>query len=171
MIGWEIGKGTSLNLDTLRTQILEYLEAEGIVVFYSYPRSAESSLTAVFWDTDGRPDFRDFIAAAKAVGARMVTLYSREFGEEALEDVFDQLANADLDRDQRRKIETRLRELRAYTGSVCQLELSFDHGERVYVYDMRTEWYEEMSELVDQIEDAYHETEGENPLGGYYSNN
>jgi hypothetical protein len=160
-----------LNLDGLRSQILEYLEAKGVVVFHSYPRSAESSLTAVFWDTQGRPDYRDFLAAAQAVGVRMVTMYSREFTEDILDDAFDQLTEADMDREQRRRIESRLRELRSYTGFICQLELSFDHGERVYVYDMRTEWYDEMGDLMDQIEDAYHETEGENPLGGYYSNN
>lgn len=160
-----------MNLDTLRNDILQYLEAQGIAVFHSLPRSPESSLTAVFWDTSRRPDYREFLGAAQAVGCRMLTLYAREFTEEMVEDALDQLHDSDLERDERRKFETHLRDMREHRGSVCELEVSFDHGDRVYIFDLRTDWYDELNDILDRIEDAYQEAEDENPLGGYYSNN
>lgn len=160
-----------MNLDTLRSDILEYLESQGVAVFHSLPRSPESALTAVFWDTDRRPDYREFLAAAHAVGVRMLSLYCREFSEEMVDDAVEQLDEAGLDREERRDLESQLRHMRQHIGSVCQLEISFDHGDRVYIFDLRTEWYDEMNDILDRIEDAYAEAEDENPLGGFYSNN
>lgn len=162
--------GTSANLDHMRSEMLEHLKASGMVVFHSLPRTLESTLTTVSWDTDGHPDFREFVASADAAGVRMLTMYAREFSADLLEDALDRLSDAEVERDERRVIEARLRELQAYEGFICQLELAFDHGERVYVFDQRTEWYEDLLDLMDEIDDAFNAAD-ENPLGGYYSNN
>ena len=69
------------------------------------------------------------------------------------------------------KIEGRLKDFRAYEGFVCQLELSFAEGQRTYIFDQPTEWYEEMEQLVEQVEDSFNGAVDENPLGGYFSNN
>ena len=75
-------------------------------------------------------------------------------------------------REDRRGLEKRLRELRAYAGFTCQIELSFDLAPRVYVFDLRTEWFEELSDLLDSIDDVFEENKsGEEPPSGYFSQN
>jgi len=37
--------------------------------------------------------------------------------------------------------------LRAYEGFTCALELSFDLQARVYLFNLRAEWYEEYLDL------------------------
>jgi hypothetical protein len=162
----------SSNLTTLRGEIQQYLESRGMVVFRSYPRAESERLHgAVYWDTDHHPDYREFVEAAAAAGARLVTLYSREFQSDLVDDVLVQLSDSELERDERRTLETRLNELRAYEGFTCQIELSFDHAQRTYVFDIRTEWFDELNEMVERLEDFYQDDEDENPLRGYYSNN
>lgn len=43
-------------------------------------------------------------------------------------------------------------DMRAHEGSVCAIELSFDHQGRVFLFDLRTEWFEEFSDLLDEIQ-------------------
>jgi hypothetical protein len=163
-----------LNLDTLRTEIQEYLDAHGMVVFQSFPRSSEPG-PAVYWDTVHDPGFRPFLAAAEAAGVRLITLYARELEEAVIEEALEQLAGASFDRDERRAIEMRLKEMRGYAGFTCQIELAFDLAPRVYILDLRTEWFDDLNELVERIEDAYRDEDdgpGEEPLGGgYFSKN
>jgi hypothetical protein len=53
--------------------------------------------------------------------------------------------------------------------------LAFDLAPRVYILDLRTEWFDDLNELVERIEDAYHDEDDgpeEEPLsGGYFSKN
>jgi hypothetical protein len=162
-----------LNLDSLRAEIQEYLEKRSIVVFHGVPRGGDPS-SSVYWDTERQPDFRAFLAAAEAAGVKLVTLYSRELEEELVEDALDQLSEAStLDREERRAIELRLKEMRGYCGFTCQIELSFDLSPRVYIFDLRTEWFDDLNDLTDRIEDAYRQNdEGGGALGGeYFSRN
>jgi len=159
------------NLENLRREILALLEERGLVVFKSYPRGPELGSDAIYWDTETYPDYREFIAAAGASGARMMTIYSREFSSDVIDDALAQLAEAHMEREERRIVEGRLKDFRAYEGFVCQLELSFAEGQRTYIFDQPTEWYEEMEQLVEQIEDSFNGAVDENPLGGYFSNN
>lgn len=162
------------NLDTLRFEIEQHLESRGMTVFRSYPRTDPEGelMGAIYWDCENHPDYREFIQAACAVGARMVTMYAREFTSDVLETAQLHLADAELERDERRAFDTRLTEMRAYEGFTCQIELSFDHAQRTYVFEVRTEWFDELNDLVERIEYAYQDDEGdENPLSGYYSNN
>jgi hypothetical protein len=159
------------NLDHLRREILALLEERGMVVFKSYPRGMELGSGAVYWDVDGFPDYREFVAAATAAGAKMMTIFSREFSGDAVDDALEQLAESNMNRDERRVVEARLKELRAYEGFICQVELSFADGARTYIFDQPTDWYEEMEQLVDQIDESFAAPVDENPLGGYYSNN
>jgi hypothetical protein len=167
VLAWEGRMANNVNLERLRKEMLEHLHAAGLVVFHSQPR-AESEFSAIYWDTQGHPDFREFVAAAAAAGAKMLTLYSRDFEAGLIEDLMDRLEDSDLDRDERRAIESRLRELRAYEGFTCELELSFDLGDRVYVFERRTDWYENLLDLMDEIEMF---EPGDEPMGGYLSKN
>jgi hypothetical protein len=160
-----------INLDSLRAEIQEYLQAHKLVVFHSFPRS-EQLMPAIYWDTEAHPDYREFLAAAEASGARVVTIFVREFSPSLIEEAFDRLEDAELDRDERRAIELRLKESSSYTGFTCQIELSFDAGPRVYVFDLRTEWFEDLSDLLDRIDDARRDPEADpGPQGPYFSKN
>jgi len=162
-----------LNLDSLRDEIQEYLAKRGLVVFHGFARGGDPS-SAVYWDTERQPDFRAYLAAAEAAGVRLVTLYSRELEEELVEDALEQLSEAStLDREERRAIEMRLKEMRGYCGFTCQIELSFDFAPRVYVFDLRTEWFDDLNDLTDRIEDAHRQNDdGSEALGGgYFSRN
>jgi len=159
------------NLDHLRREVLAHLEERGFAVFKCYPRGMELGSEAIYWDSDAYPDFREFVATASSVGAHMMTIFSREFSTDAIDDALAQLAESRMGRDDRRIIEGRLKDFRAYEGFICQLELSFSHGQRTYIFDQPTEWYEEMEQLVDQIEESFDMPVDETPLGGYYSNN
>jgi len=161
------------NLDTLRHEIEQHLESRGVAVFWSYPRGdSETSFTgAVYWDAEKHPDYREFVEAAFAVGVRLITLHARELTPDVVETALTHLAGADLERDERRSFDTRLNEMRAYEGFTGQIEMSFDHAQRTYVFEIRTDWFDELNDLVEQIEYSYQDEEDENPLTGYYSNN
>jgi hypothetical protein len=161
-----------LNLESLRADIQNHLESRGMAVFHGWPRGSEQT-AAVYWNTESHPDYEAFLAAAETAGVRLVTLYANEFSEEAIEDALARLDESALPREQRRDIESRLREIRGYAGFICQVELSFDLAQRVYVFDLRTEWFDELNEMLDRIEEGFSEEEDEDeePLGGYFSKN
>ena len=158
------------NLETLRSEIQEYLESRGIAVFHGAPRVGEFAV--VYWDLEHHPDFRSYIATAAAAGVRMVTICATQFHDELIDEAQERLDQSSLARDERRSLEQRLREMRGYAGFTCQIELSFDLSPRVYVFDLRTDWYEDFSDLLDQIDDAEEDEDDEDPLGGgYFSKN
>ena len=162
------------NLDTLHREIEQHLESRGLAVFRSYPRADSDSqlMGAVFWDWERHPDYREFVETACAAGVRLVTLFAREFSSDVVETALERLAEADLERDEKRALGTRLSEIQAYEGFTCQIELCFDHAQRTYVFEVRTGWFDELNELVERIEYSFQdEEEDENPLSGYYSNN
>ena len=160
------------NLDSLRSEIQEYLESRDMIVFHSHPRSTESS-ASVYWDTTRHPDYKMFLAAAEAAGARIVTLYAREFTADYLDDALEQVRASSMGQSERRVIESRLREIGSYAGFTCQIELSFDIASRVYTFDLRTDWFEDFDDLLDQIDHAAGGREEDKPLGGggYFSKN
>jgi hypothetical protein len=98
-------------------------------------------------------------------------LESRGLAPDVIENALAQLSDTDLERDERRSLEARLNEIRAYEGFTCQIELSFDHAQRTYVFEVRTDWFDELNDLVERIEYSYQDDGDENPLSGYYSNN
>jgi len=115
-----------------------------------------------------------FLDTAHKAGAKMVLFASREFEAAEIDDAVDQLEDCDLTRDERRDLERRLRDLRVFEGVTCSLELAFDHHARMYVYELRPDWYDEFLGIMDEI--AAHlpvedEEEDEGTLGGYFSKN
>jgi hypothetical protein len=116
------------------------------------------------------------VAAAEAAGVRLVTLFARELTVDMIEDAIGQLADTTLGREERRSIESRLRDMRAYAGFTCEIELSFDLSERVYIFDLRTAWFDDLNDVIDSIEDSYldpgDEDDDDNGLDrGYFSKN
>ena|SRR5271165_1886077 len=161
------------NLDTLKTEIVEHLEAEGFCIFHGTSRLMDSQ-ALVFWDTDKYPDYKLFVKAAKAVGAKLLILNQREFSADAVDDALEQLSVSELPTEEQRNVERRLKDLRAFAGFTCSLELSFDSQGRIYMFDIQTEWYEEFSNLIEDLEfqDPFgDDDEEDDPMGGYFSKN
>jgi hypothetical protein len=158
----------TLDLDSLCSEIRDYLRSNGVAVFHGASRAVEETPT-VYWDTQKHPDYRSFVAAAQAAGVRLVTIHVDEFDEELLDDALERVAQ--VPREQRREIEPRLREMRRYTGTTCQIELSFDLAPRIYLFDLRTEWFEEFNDMLDQIDEVIPDEDDDALGGSYFSNN
>jgi hypothetical protein len=160
------------NLDSLKTEIQEYLENEGFAIFHGYSRVTDS-LLAVYWNCDEYPEYQMFVKTAKAAGAQLMVFHHREFSPEQVEEAIERLEAVDMSREEYRNLERRLKEMRVYEGFTCNIELSFDLDGRVYVFDLRTEWYEELSDLLDDLDilSGEVEDEDEGPMSGYFSKN
>ena len=162
-----------LNLDTVRTEIDEYLKSSGFVVFYGFARSDDAK--AVDWDTENHPDYKKFVECAKQLDVKLVVLHQRSFDATVIDRAIEEMEGSDVEFDERRSLEARLRELSKYDGFTCALELSFDYQDTLYLFEVHADWYEELSELMEQFDfgmdlDEDEEEEDES-FGGYYSRN
>jgi hypothetical protein len=162
-----------LNLEVLKDEILEQLAAQGFVVFHGYCRSGGSRPVA-FWDTVRTPDFRPFLATARQAGAKVVVFQHVEFVSGMVEDAMDRLEEGEMPVEERRGFERRLREMHAYQGFTCAIELSYDSEGRTYVFELQAEWYNDFLHVLDEI-DSYlpegDEKGEEDSMGGYFSRN
>lgn len=160
-----------VNLDTLKREILEYLEAESFTVFRSTPGGLEG-LPLVVWDSEQHPDYQMFLATAKQTGAKLILFATQEFDSSEIDEVLEELEHSDMERDERREFQSRLNEMRVFEGVTCSLEVAFDHHTHFYVYEVRPDWYEEYLNIGDEIAAHLPEHEhGDDSLGGYFSNN
>jgi len=158
------------NLDGMKAEIERRLAESGMAVFYGYSRALETP-PAVQWDSGEHPDYKEFVEVARSVSAKMIVFHQRELSAEQIDDALEQLAETDLPREDQRDFERRLKPLRSYQGSVCCVELSFDHQGRVFLFQLRTEWYQELTDILDEIEVLSGTDDGDTPLGGYFSRN
>ena len=163
-----------LNLNTLKPEILEYLEANGLTVFYGRPGGLEET-HMVLWDVENHPDYRKFLDTARAAGAQIIVFAAREFEVSDLDDLTGHLDDLTLDREERRDYESRLRDLRGYDGTTCSIELAFSHDSRFYVFELQPDWYEEFLNLEEELLTNFDGEEGlgsdDDSLGGFYSKN
>ena len=162
-----------LNLDTLKHEVLEYLDTAGFAVFHGHPGGLEGP-PVVLWDTGHHPDFRMFLEVARKAGINLVVFGTREFEAADIDDLLAQLDDCELTREERRDYESRLRELRIFEGVTCSLDLAFDHHSRLYVYEVQPDWYEDFlgveDEIVSRMADEEQMDEGDS-LPGYFSKN
>jgi len=164
-----------LNLDTLKHEILEYLDSREFAVFHSSPGGLEG-IPMVLWDTEKHPDYQMFLDVARKTGINLIMFASREFDTEDLDDLLEQLENCDLTREEQREYESRLRDLRVHEGVTCSLELAFDHNSRLYVYEVQPDWYTDYLTVEEEIferstDGETDENEDDSSLGGYFSKN
>jgi hypothetical protein len=160
------------NLDTLKSDIDAYLKANGFVVFYGSPRGFIER-PVVDWDVDRFPDFKDFVSVAQRLGTKMMVFQYREFESAVIDRALEELQDTSYEFEDQRDVERRLRELRMYDGFTCALEMSFDYQAMTYVFELRTEWYTELNDMLDELDMFPDEDEDEDdtPLSGYYSKN
>jgi hypothetical protein len=67
-----------------------------------------------------------------------------------------------------------VREVQKYEGFTCGVELSFSSEGRVYLYQQRTEWYQNWEDILSELDaavDEESEDEDSGPIAGYFSNN
>ncbi len=161
-----------LNLDTLKREILDYLDKSEFAVFHSHPGGLEG-LPMVTWDTERYPDYQIFLDTARKVGCKMILFASRDFESPEVEEALEQLEDSDILAEERRELERRIRGVRSYEGVTCSLELAFDHHARMYVYELRPDWYEEFIAVCEEITShlPVEEEEDDGSLGGFYSKN
>ncbi|MBZ5724677.1 MAG: hypothetical protein LAP87_06735 [Acidobacteriia bacterium] len=160
------------NLDTLKREILEYLDSAAFVVFHGSPGGLEG-LPMVLWDTEQHPDYQAFLEVAQKSGIQIVILATREFEADDTGDLLAQLDDLDLTREEQREYQSRLRELRIYEGQTCFIELAFDYHSRLYVYQVQPDWYQEFLGTEDEIlsRTAGEDDGDEDDFGGYFSKN
>ena len=156
----------------MKREILEYLESSTFAVFRSHP-GALDGLPMVTWDIERYPDYQMFLETARKIGCKMVLFASRDFDEAEIEEALEQLDECDMGTEERLDIERRLRGMRGYEGVTCSLELGFDHHARMYVYELRPDWYEEFLAVCEEITChlPVEEDEDDGTIGGIYSNN
>jgi hypothetical protein len=162
-----------LNLDTLKREILGYLEEGGFAVFHGSSSGLESGPGSAAWDTEHYPDYQMFLDVARKVDAKVILFASRELEQADLDDLVEQLDASDLPRDEQREFRSRLRDLRTYIGVTCTIELAFDHSNRMYIYEVRPDWFDEFLEIEDEIMSRLsdEDMDSDDSLGGYFSKN
>ena len=162
------------NLDTLRAEIEDYLEQEGFAIFRGFLRMLDTA-PLVYWDCERYPDYKAFLQTAKAVGVQMIVYLQHEFSNERIDSALEHLEEVELPREDYRAMERRLNELRVYDGFTCSIELSFDLEGRIYVFDLRTDWYDELSDLLEDLHmlgaGPDNDEDDDTPMRGYFSKN
>lgn len=162
----------ALDLETLRLELQTSLDELGIAVFYGYSRMTDT-LGHVYWDTDTHPDPREFLQVGQRAGAKLFVFHHQSLSQSELDEASEYLDDAELTREERRQYENRIRELQVYEGFTCALELSFEIDGRVYIYELSTDWYQALTELIAELEAVASEAEDEDegPITGYFSKN
>ena len=90
---------------------------------------------------------------------------------EAPLDCAEFLARLDL-AGKRVALERKLRTVRGYQGVTCSLELAFDYNARMYVYELRPDWYEDFLNVCDDIASRLPvRDEEDGSFDEYYGNN
>jgi hypothetical protein len=160
------------DLETLRTEMEGYLNEIAVPVFHGYRRILDSP-GQVYWDTERHADFREFVQAGRRAGAKLIVFCHEAFSLDEIDEALDQLEDSSLAREEKHTFEKRLRELRAYEGFTSSLELSFDLEGRVYVFELRTAWYQTLRDILAELELSaeQEEDEDEGPMPGYFSRN
>lgn len=158
------------DLETIRTEIQAHLEQSKLAVFHGYSSLTDS--ISVYWDTERHPDFRGFLQAAEKAGAHLVVFYHQQFSMAEIDEVFQELEDSELSREDKRIYESRLRAIQKFEGFTAVVELSFAVDGRSYLYRLNTEWYEAWEDILSEIDAASEESdEEEGPISGYFSNN
>jgi hypothetical protein len=166
------GRPVNINLATLKSEILRYLESSDFAVFHSNVGGLDGHAT-IAWDSEAWPDYRTFLDTARKAGARLILFASREITEEEITEASEDIDTLQIPRDDRRELESRFRAARKHIGETCTLELAFSQGSWMYVYEVRPDWYDEFLDAVDELDTLFpgEDESSSDGLGGYYSNN
>jgi sugar phosphate isomerase/epimerase len=163
------------DLETLRLELEEYLSQKPFTVFHGLSRAMDEFPNIIGWDSYAHPDFRGFLDCAEKLGAKVIVLHTRRLSEQQIDDALEDLQDLEMPYEDRREYEKRLREIRMYTGFTCAIEMSFDFEHQTYLYQRATDWYEEVMNMIEDIETAGgldpDDADFPGGNGGFYSKN
>ncbi|MBV9759162.1 MAG: hypothetical protein JO340_01245 [Acidobacteriaceae bacterium] len=162
----------SLDLEALRGEIQAYLDDSGVAVFHGFTSSAQGA-PQVAWDTERHPNFREFLSAGQKAGAKLFVFHYESFSLDRVDDALEQLEETELTREEKRSYEARLRQLQAFDGFTCSVELSFSMDGREYLFEAHTEWLEALNDIMMELDAASQEEEDEDDgsMGRFFSKN
>jgi hypothetical protein len=162
------------DLDTLCSEIEKELAGRSFAVFRGHHRALENR-PQVDWDVVKWPDFLEFLGCAEKLGVRLLVFSNQKLTEQLLDQARERLDGADLAREEHREFGRTFSRLRAYEGFTSSIELSFDYEAITYIFHISTPWYDELLDMIDDLDDSIEqaalEDDGENPMGGYFSQN
>lgn len=160
------------NLDALLEEVEKTLAERNFAVFRGLAREFEVR-AQVAWDTDSRPDFREFLKVAETLGVRLVVLHRQTLDAAMIESTLERIELADLPLNERRDYERQIERLRAFDGFACSIQLSFDFDGITYLYELSTPWYTELLDIADEIDASVEARMMPGPDGpmDYYSQN
>lgn len=177
-----MAKAPKPNPQILKDDILKYLRSEGLAIFQAEPDTGPTE-RSIWWDTKGSPDYKEFVAAARAVGAKMILFFDEELEGEEIFEVEEALEAAELEPEHYREYARRIGELRSYVGFTSRVCIGFASDGYFYWYDLEAAWYEDFMDLLDELHlagighgdpDDFDEDDDEDevpPRGNFYSNN
>jgi hypothetical protein len=160
----------AVDLESLRAEIQAYLDDSEIAVFKGY-RPVPDALDHVSWDTVHYPDFKEFVKVAHKAGAKLIVFHHRALSLEQIDEALDRLEEGNFTGEEKRNYQSRLKQLKAYEGFTCSVELSFSIEGHTYFFELRTDWYDALNDIVAELDAAEEEEEDDSGLGGYFSNN
>ncbi len=166
------------DLAVLKDEILAYLGSHNFTVFHGEPRTADKGIRRIAWDAEQYPDFRQFLEVARQAEVKIVHLAHQPLSEEVIEAVADDIEATGLPEEEQDELRERLDHARPFTGFLCVVELSFDHGDRVYTLTVHPPWFSEFLAVAREVTNALgafdddDEDDGDTmePMG-YYSKN
>ncbi len=163
------------DLDALKTEIEKHLEKSDFVVYHGHPRFPAPSVV-VPWDSQQYPDFRLFLEVARRLGVQLIVFHHRRLEAGFIEHILERLETADISDEEYADLHRRVRELQVYEGFTSAVELSFDHQGRIYMFNRRSEWYDELLRIADELdvfgdEEEDYEDLDEDDAGPYFSRN
>src|SRR5947207_14412940 len=100
------GISLDLNLDTLKREILTYLDTRDFAVFRSAPGTLDGS-QLVLWDSDNYPDYQMFLDAATKLGVKLILFAMRQFTPEDVAALLEQRGEMTIDLEQHRDYQNR----------------------------------------------------------------
>lgn len=137
------------NPQTLRDELLEYIQKEGFGLFQCEPMGVPVD-QAIWWDFGVRPDYKEFFVAAKACGAKLIYFFEQTFTELEIERVETNLEIAMLPEEERRTMLRRLADFRGYIDFLCRVGVGFEVNNRMHWYDVYAPWFFEYLDLVEE---------------------
>jgi hypothetical protein len=161
-----------LNLDSLKTEIQQYLQENGFLLFRGVSRGLDE-MFEVSWDTERYPDYKAFLEIAKELNVRLIIFHHRELGAGVIDEAIENLSSSGYDYEDQRSFEHRLRELSVYDGFTCAVEMAFHYQDTLYVFELQTDWYAELNQILEDLALTENSDEDgdDGTLGGYYSKN
>ncbi len=161
------------NLDRLKKEIDEYLHANSFIVFHGQSRVYDEA-QIVYWDAAKHPSYLDFLKTAEAAGVRFLVMHTEIFDESTVEDLENGLESIEMPRDERRALDKRIQEFGAYTGMICQIELSYVFDNQVYLFAIEALWYRDYEDLYEELMlsgSGFDDEPDDAPMGGFFSKN